>query len=236
MIIHPLSLFICVSRSNEWVSEWVDKRSLGCYPNSLSDSKRRLSWAYIYIYIYTLDHFTTTFKETDSNTHTHIYYYNTRDVIVYVCLCAQLSNLKSTFLYPERKVRWFWILKQVYLVTKATRCKVRSKIGWFTKSAVHITFRSSLRSSSLQEPRDPLLKVVSIFFIILLILYYIIIILLLLLLLLSLISLSSLSLSLSFSHLIKKEKVWEWEWVRERERFLKSLCCVCYSLTKATRK
>ncbi len=27
-------------------------------------------------------------------------------------------------------------------------------------SAIHITFRNSLRSSSLQEPRDPLLKVV----------------------------------------------------------------------------
>ena len=52
------------------------------------------------------------------------------------------------------------ILKQVYLLTNAIRCKVRSKIGWFTKIAVHITFRSSLRSSSLQEPRDPLLKVV----------------------------------------------------------------------------
>ena len=31
-------------------------------------------------------------------------------------------------------------------------------------SAIHITYRISLRSSSMQEPRDPLLKVVFIFF------------------------------------------------------------------------
>jgi len=31
-------------------------------------------------------------------------------------------------------------------------------------SAIHITYRSSLRSSSMHEPRDPPLKVVNIFF------------------------------------------------------------------------
>jgi hypothetical protein len=33
-----------------------------------------------------------------------------------------------------------------------------SMIHW--KSAIHITYRDSLRSSSMREPRDPLLKVV----------------------------------------------------------------------------
>ena len=37
---------------------------------------------------------------------------------------------------------------------------MRSKIWWFTEPAIHITYRSLLRSSSVQEPRDPLLKVV----------------------------------------------------------------------------
>ena len=40
------------------------------------------------------------------------------------------------------------------------KCHVRSKIWWFTGSAIRITYRISLRSSSSQEPRYPLLKVV----------------------------------------------------------------------------
>jgi hypothetical protein len=40
---------------------------------------------------------------------------------------------------------------------------VRSKIRWFTeRSAIHITYRISLRSSSMPEPRDPSLQVVMI--------------------------------------------------------------------------
>ncbi len=46
---------------------------------------------------------------------------------------------------------------------KTKQCNMRSKIWWFTNSAIHITFRISLRSSSLREPRDPLLKVVCFF-------------------------------------------------------------------------
>ena len=38
-------------------------------------------------------------------------------------------------------------------------CKVRSKFWWFTKSAIRITYRISLRSSSLREPRHPSLKI-----------------------------------------------------------------------------
>lgn len=43
---------------------------------------------------------------------------------------------------------------------KNSRCKVRSKTQWFTRSAIHIMYRISLRSSSMREPRDPLSKVV----------------------------------------------------------------------------
>jgi hypothetical protein len=37
---------------------------------------------------------------------------------------------------------------------------MRSNIRWLTEHANRITFRTSLRSSSMQEPRDPLLKVI----------------------------------------------------------------------------
>ena len=40
------------------------------------------------------------------------------------------------------------------------RRNLRSKIRWFTLSAIHTTYRISLRSSSLREPRYPLLRVV----------------------------------------------------------------------------
>ena len=39
---------------------------------------------------------------------------------------------------------------------------MRSKIRWFTDSANHTTYRISLRSSSLREPRHPLLRVISV--------------------------------------------------------------------------
>ena len=39
---------------------------------------------------------------------------------------------------------------------------MRSKIRWFTDSANHTTYRISLRSSSLREPRHPLLRVVTV--------------------------------------------------------------------------
>jgi hypothetical protein len=41
------------------------------------------------------------------------------------------------------------------------------KISMSHESAIHITYRISLRSSSMQEPRDPLLKVVFKIFIVL---------------------------------------------------------------------
>ena len=39
---------------------------------------------------------------------------------------------------------------------------MRSKIRCFTEAAIRITYRSSLRSSSMREPRDPLLKVLNV--------------------------------------------------------------------------
>ena len=48
--------------------------------------------------------------------------------------------------------------------SRSTRKRnLRSKIWWFTYSAIRITYRISLRSSSLREPRHPLLKVVRMF-------------------------------------------------------------------------
>ena len=52
------------------------------------------------------------------------------------------------------------ILKQTYFFSKLKKCNMRSKIRWFTYSAIHTTYRILLRSSSLREPRDPLSKVV----------------------------------------------------------------------------
>ena len=50
-------------------------------------------------------------------------------------------------------------LKQAY---PADCCRVQCafKVSMSHGSAIHITYRISLRSSSMQEPRDPLLKVV----------------------------------------------------------------------------
>ncbi|CAL6278905.1 unnamed protein product [Bathycoccus prasinos] len=45
---------------------------------------------------------------------------------------------------------------------RSLECNMRSKIRWFTDSANHTTYRISLRSSSLREPRHPLLRVISV--------------------------------------------------------------------------
>ena len=49
---------------------------------------------------------------------------------------------------------------QTDILYREIECKMRSKIRWFTGNAIHITYRNWLRSSSLQEPRDPLLKII----------------------------------------------------------------------------
>ena len=43
--------------------------------------------------------------------------------------------------------------------TSRRKCKLRSKFWWLTYFAIRMTYRISLRSSSLWEPRHPLLKV-----------------------------------------------------------------------------
>ena len=43
--------------------------------------------------------------------------------------------------------------------TPRRKCKLRSKFWWLTNFAIRMTYRISLRSSSIWEPRHPLLKV-----------------------------------------------------------------------------
>ena len=43
--------------------------------------------------------------------------------------------------------------------TPRRKCKLRSKFWWLTDFAIRMTYRISLRSSSMWEPRHPLLKV-----------------------------------------------------------------------------
>ena len=43
--------------------------------------------------------------------------------------------------------------------TPRRKCKMRSKFWWLTDFAIRMTYRISLRSSSMWEPRHPLLKV-----------------------------------------------------------------------------
>jgi hypothetical protein len=75
----------------------------------------------------------------------------------------RLSNIYPNRLQPPFQAsQWntqllFVILKQVCQYT--IRAHVAFKDCMFSMFAGHITFRSSLRSSSPQEPRDPLLKV-----------------------------------------------------------------------------
>ena len=67
----------------------------------------------------------------------------------------------------------FLILSEIYnwysnRYTMVSWCHLRSKFWWFTSSAIHITYRISLRSSSLWEPSYPSFRVVRyvIFFVI----------------------------------------------------------------------
>ncbi len=52
------------------------------------------------------------------------------------------------------------ILKQVYFGIDSQSARCVQRFDDSQMNASHITYRNSLRSSSLQEPRDPLLKVV----------------------------------------------------------------------------
>ena len=71
--------------------------------------------------------------------------------------CKTLITIKNKNIFYENILL---ILKQTYFFSKLKKCNMRSKIRWFTYSAIHTTYRILLRSSSLREPRDPLSKVV----------------------------------------------------------------------------
>ena len=62
------------------------------------------------------------------------------------------------------RLKYIWIFCSNRYTWIISRCQVRSKTRWLTDAANRITFRISLRSSSLQEPRDPLLKVLVIIY------------------------------------------------------------------------
>ena len=76
--------------------------------------------------------------------------------LVYRCKTLITIKKNKKFFYENILL----ILKQTYFFSKLKKCNMRSKIRWFTYSAIHITYRILLRSSSLREPRDPLSKVV----------------------------------------------------------------------------
>ena len=56
---------------------------------------------------------------------------------------------------------WYWNRRAHWNTNER---KMRSKTRWFTEYAIHTSYRTLLRSSSMREPRDPLLKVVFIDF------------------------------------------------------------------------
>jgi hypothetical protein len=75
-----------------------------------------------------------------------------------------LGLLKSKdFLIPKRKKKVFEVFtdtqtSMLFGIPKSAICVQRFDDS--LNSAIHITYRISLRSSSMREPRDPLLKVV----------------------------------------------------------------------------
>jgi hypothetical protein len=124
---------------------------------------RRLVCAYAYAW------FT---QNTHTHTHTHSHTAHGRTVrrlgsLSTQCPCDQRS---VTLLHLERfftttqlclksqRQDSYTILKHVYPPWEGARCVQRLDDSQIR--ANRITFRISLRSSSLQEPRDPLLKVV----------------------------------------------------------------------------
>ena len=53
-----------------------------------------------------------------------------------------------------------WSVPVSKLISKQVHCV--QGLQWFTRTTCHKTYRGSLRSSSLRDPRDPLLRVVKI--------------------------------------------------------------------------
>ena len=78
------------------------------------------------------------------------------------CKCHPPPTGEKGVKHSSSSTRLSWISSQYsnrQTVQLPTQCKVRSRIQWFTTVANHITFRNSLRSSSMREPSDPLLAV-----------------------------------------------------------------------------
>ena len=73
----------------------------------------------------------------------------------------QVGNFISLALLPGgRRAKMNTIDSQTGILQRSAMCVQRFDDS---RKAIHITYRISLRSSSLREPRDPLSKVVSIF-------------------------------------------------------------------------
>ena len=79
---------------------------------------------------------------------------------------ADISNAaesRESSYPPQSRDEEVMILKQAYLLEYQKVAICVQRFDDSRNSAIHITYRISLRSSSLREPRDPLSKVVSIF-------------------------------------------------------------------------
>ena len=77
---------------------------------------------------------------------------------------ANSSKSESFFPFIKEKKESFFTLKKKDSQTNIPNsgtiwCKMRSRFWWIANSACHLNYRTLLRSSSLQKPRYPLLKV-----------------------------------------------------------------------------
>ena len=64
---------------------------------------------------------------------------------------------------PRSGEWWGWTDTPTDILLLTVQCKMRSKFWWLTDFAIRMTYRISLRSSSVWEPRHPLLKVFDIY-------------------------------------------------------------------------
>ena len=76
---------------------------------------------------------------------------------------VRACNLHIQTQYISKETYWVWEFNDTqtgipFGIPKGARCVQRFDDS--LNSAIHITYRISLRSSSMREPRDPLLKVV----------------------------------------------------------------------------
>lgn len=67
------------------------------------------------------------------------------------------ARLRTTLPYRRMRLK---SRSNGHTLRNTLRCNMRSKTQWFTNGVIHNNYRNLLRSSSMTEPRDPLLKVV----------------------------------------------------------------------------